>query len=285
MASPGTKPQDYEVFNYLVRQADCCSDVRGVLEAFPQFHSQSALLNWIKTRPQNVGRKLFSVDWSAPETLVSAWLNGIRMCVPYRYGKMCKDTCKKIHICWYQLQGHCYKKSKCPRSHNIKDSHNTRILSEWHLTDLDSKLVLKALRSIAKSKDKQKRQTFDETPSEASEATPDVQLDEENEDLDEVEIFRTILRKYDGECSVVEFIMENPDLGTEEELREFFTNIEEDPREDDWFGVRGGRISLFLPGMLLCTRYTKKSCQVDQCQRLHICKFRTSGFLQIWRQM
>ena len=249
-----------------------------LLHTFEEFRNEAQLLEWIGNLGTTVKRQL--VEFRANE--VRACLNGIQVCKNYGFRGRCNAECTKIHLCCYQLKGFCAKKGKCQQSHDLKNEHNNRILFINNLGSLDYRLTFKALRYMFRwNKVKPGSDDPDDALSVVSEVESVATLDDmatDNEDLDEVEIFRRILNKYGGRCDLSAFIIENPDLGTETKLTELFEDIENDNDDSDWFRVEAGSISLHLVEMRVCPKYKRKtSCQNESCNMLHLCTFGLFG--------
>ncbi len=283
------KPKDSEVFGYIVRNEDCSCTAKKLLQAFPQFKSEEGLAQWVENLRSNRGRKLLTRNKSGASFTVVTALNGARTCTPYWYGNMCKDSCSRIHLCRYQLAGRCSKGGRCQRSHDIGDAHNSRILLEKWLSDLDKKLILKALKHVGKNYNKKKtsqkksqRAGSDaaETLSVVSEVESISVFDDDDdredpqEDIEEAELFRVMLTKYGGKCTVRRLIEENPHLG---QLKSHLDEIEAGPIDEDWFRVSDGQVSVQLACIKICPKYKKNTCTDGKCRELHVCRFGVHG--------
>ena len=289
------EPLDGKVFRYLITTENGKCSLSKLLQTFIHFKTEDGIIDWVENL-QN--RKLLEVQITWDETLIKVDLNGAQVCKKYGYGGNCTNKCNKIHVCLYHLKGFCYKKEKCVKSHNIQDEHNTKVLKNHDLSDLDYRGVFKALRYIFR---------WNKSKAAAADSTDDVQSqvselesllddmdaqsvvsegesltlfdDMDEDDVDEVELFRRILTKYGGQCEVTRLIDENPDLGTEDELNDLFDDIgDNESDESEWFQIDGEFVSLHLSGMEICCRYTRRPpCKDENCPKLHLCKFGVLG--------
>ena len=274
----GRQALDAQVLRYIVMNESGKCAPGKLLHTFQEFRNEAQILEWIGNLGTSVKRQL--VEYQANEVRVC--LNGIQVCKNYRFKGRCNRECTKIHICCYHLKGFCTKKETCQQSHDLRNEHNNRVLLNNNLGGLDYRVTFKALRYMFRwNKVKPGSDDLDDARSTISEVESVSTLDDvvtDNEDLDEVEIFRRILNKYGGRCNLSAFIIENQDLGTETELTELFEDIEENDADSDWFKVEAGSISLHLVQMRVCPKYKRKtSCHSQSCNMLHLCTFGVLG--------
>ena len=274
------EPLDAKVFNYLVTNENGKCSLNKLLQTFnKQFRSEDEIEKWVANLLNTKNRQLLELKETGTDSLIRVSLNGLEVCKSYGYGGNCKSNCSKIHLCLYNLKGHCFKKDGCIKSHNIKDKHNREALSNHNLTSLDARIAFKVLRYIYRwNKGKSGADDAEDVQSMVSEVESVSSLDDMDPDgPDEIEIFRTILNEYGDKCTLKTLTAQNPELGTENELEELFNEIRRSSSNDELFEFDGEWISLQLPGIKLCHKYKLRKCRSENCDKLHLCKFGVLG--------
>ncbi len=282
------KPRDLQIFEYLVQnEAGKCAPGK-LLREFGAFASEEGVVEFVENLRATNHRQLLRTTQTRSGVQVRIHLNDVEICNGYGYKGKCTDYCGKIHLCAYQLQGYCSKVKNnqvCPQSHDVHDPHNRRVLQQHNVADLQQRTAFKALRYLLRWSKTDLKDAADDAASETQSIVSEAeswQLDNDPDlddlDIDEVQVFKTVLKEYGGQCEVSVFVRENGHLGSKNDLKDFFDDVAESPRDEDLIRVEEGRITLQLSCVKICPKYkTNNPCESTTCGKLHICNYAVLG--------
>ena len=78
-----------------------------------------------------------------------------------------------------------------------------------------------------------------------------------------IELFRTLVKTLGGQCSLRSVI----DIGKEKDLCNIIATD-----DNSWFKIDGNQVSVYLPGLEICSKYSNGNPCCGNCRTLHLCK-------------